>query len=130
VNDRVRQELRRDTGVDVRSVTATDSPDPELARPLAGVSGGHEGQPAVVADSGVMGNLPGTIEFRDWQTGTTGSLTIRMSLSVAELYDRISSAGGSVGRRIGQGLLLALFALGALFLIIQFMALVAGLALA
>jgi len=130
VNDRVRQELRRDTGVDVRSVTAADTPDPELARPLAGAAGGHEGQPAVVADSGVMGNLPGTIEFRDWLSGTTGSLTIRMSLSVAELYDRISSAGGNVGRRIGQGLLLALFALGALFLIIQFMALIAGLALA
>jgi sigma-B regulation protein RsbU (phosphoserine phosphatase) len=130
VNDRVRQELRRDTGVDVRSVTAADTPDPEFAKPLAGAAGGHEGQPAVVAESGVMGNLPGTIEFRDWLTGTTGSLTIRMSLSVAELYDRISSAGGNVGRRVGQGLLLALFAIGALFLIIQFMALIAGLALA
>jgi phosphoserine phosphatase RsbU/P len=130
VNDRFRQELRRDTGVDVRSVTAADSPDPELAKPLPGASGGHDGQPAVVADSGVMGNLPGTIEFRDWLTGATGSLTIRMSLSVAELYDRISSAGGNVGRRVGQGLLLALFAIGALFLIIQFMALIAGLALA
>jgi len=130
VNDRVRQELRRDTGVDVRSVTAADSPDPEFAKPLSGAAGGHDGQPAVVAESGVMGNLPGTIEFRDWLTGTTGSLTIRMSLSVAELYDRISSAGGNVGRRVGQGLLLALFAIGALFLIIQFMALIAGLALA
>ncbi len=130
VNDRVRQELRRDTGVDVRSVTAADSPDPEFAKPLPGAAGGHDGQPAVVAESGVMGNLPGTIEFRDWLTGATGSLTIRMSLSVAELYDRISSAGGNVGRRVGQGLLLALFAIGALFLIIQFMALIAGLALA
>ena len=130
VNDRVRQELRRDTGVDVRSVTAADSPKPEFAKPLPGTTGGHDGQPAVVADSGVMGNLPGTIEFRDWLTGTTGSLAIRMSLSVAELYDRISSAGGDMGRRVGQGLLLALFAIGALFLIIQFMALIAGLALA
>jgi sigma-B regulation protein RsbU (phosphoserine phosphatase) len=130
VNDRVRQELRRDTGVDVRSVTAADNPDPEFAQPLPGAAGGHDGQPAVVAESGVMGNLPGTIEFRDWLTGATGSLTIRMSLSVAELYDRISSAGGNVGRRVGQGLLLALFAIGALFLIIQFMALIAGLALA
>ena len=130
VNDRVRQELRRDTGVDVRSVTAAVSPNPEFAKPLPGTTGGHDGQPAAVADSGVMGNLPGTIEFRDWLTGTTGSLAIRMSLSVAELYDRISSAGGNVGRRVGQGLLLALFAIGALFLIIQFMALIAGLALA
>jgi phosphoserine phosphatase RsbU/P len=130
VNDRVRQELRRDTGVDVRSVTAADTLGPEFAKPLAGAAGGHDGQPAVVAESGVMGNMPGTIEFRDWLTGTTGSLTIRMSLSVAELYDRISSAGGDMGRRVGQGLLLALFAIGSLFLIIQFMALIAGLALA
>jgi sigma-B regulation protein RsbU (phosphoserine phosphatase) len=127
VNDNVRQQLRRDTGVDVRSVTAGDS---EEVKPLAGVAGGHEGRPPVIAEGGVMGNLPGTIEYRDWETGATGTLTVRMSLSVAELYDRISSAGGSVGRRVGQGLLLALFAIGALFLIIQFMALIAGLALA
>jgi sigma-B regulation protein RsbU (phosphoserine phosphatase) len=130
VNDNVRQQLRRDTGVDVRSVTLADSGDPKDAKPIVGLAGGHEGQSAVVAESGVMGNLPGTIEYRDWESGTTGTLTVRMSLSVAELYDRISSAGGNVGRRVGQGLLLVLFAIGALFLIIQFMALIAGLALA
>jgi sigma-B regulation protein RsbU (phosphoserine phosphatase) len=130
VNDSVRQQLRGDTGVDVRSVIAVQSADPKDAKPVTGRSGGHEGKPATVVDSGVMGNLPGTIEYRDWDTGTAGALTVRMSLSVAELYDRISSAGGSVGRRVGQGLLLVLFAIGALFLIIQFMALIAGLALA
>ena len=130
VNDEIRQQLRGDTGVDVRSVTAVESADPKDAKPVVGRSGGHEGRPAAVADSGVMGNLPGTIEYRDWDSGTAGALTVRMSLSVAELYDRISSAGGSVGRRVGQGLLLVLFAIGALFLIIQFMALIAGLALA
>jgi phosphoserine phosphatase RsbU/P len=130
VNDDIRRQLRGDTGVDVRSVTAVQSADPKDAKPVVGRSGGHEGKPATVADSGVMGNLPGTIEYRDWDTGTAGALTVRMSLSVAELYDRISSAGGSVGRRVGQGLLLVLFAIGALFLIIQFMALIAGLALA
>jgi phosphoserine phosphatase RsbU/P len=130
VNDSIRGQLRGDTGVDVRSVTAAESPDPKDAKPMAGREGGHEGQSAIVAESGVMGNLPGTIEYRDWESGTTGTLTVRMSLSVAELYDRISSAGGNVGRRVGQGLLLVLFAIGALFLIIQFMALIAGLALA
>src|SRR5436190_13511961 len=53
-----------------------------------------------------------------------------MPLCVAELSDRVSSAGRHVGRRVWQGLLLALFAIGALFLIIEFFALVAGLALA
>jgi sigma-B regulation protein RsbU (phosphoserine phosphatase) len=130
VNERVRQQLRGDTGVDVRSVTTTEGADPKDAKPLAGRAGGHEGQPAVLTDSGLMGNLPSPIEYRDWDSGAAGTLTVRMSLSVAELYDRISSAGGSVGRRVGQGLLLVLFAIGALFLIIQFMALIAGLALA
>src|SRR5207302_8226896 len=51
-------------------------------------------------------------------------------LRVGELYDRISAAEGSVGRTFGQGLLLVLLVIGALFLIIEFVALVAGLALA
>jgi len=130
VNDAVRQQLRRDTGVDVRSVIAGEAADPSDPRPLSGKPGGHTGEPTLAAESRVMGNLPGTIEYRDWESGAPGALAVRMSLSVAELYDRISSAGGRVGQKIGQGLLLALFAIGALFLIIQFMALIAGLALA
>jgi sigma-B regulation protein RsbU (phosphoserine phosphatase) len=46
------------------------------------------------------------------------------------LYDRISAAEGKASRSLSQGLLLLLFVIGALFLIIEFIALVAGLALA
>ncbi len=53
-----------------------------------------------------------------------------MQLSVGELYDRISSAQGLVGRNFGQGLLLGIFIIGGLFLVIEFVALIAGLALA
>ena len=131
VNDRVRQELRRDTGVDVRSVTAADSPDPEFAKPLPGAAGGHDGQPAVVAESGVMGNLPGTIEFRDWETGTAGTPDDQdVACPSPSSTIGFPRPAATSGRRVGQGLLLALFAIGALFLIIQFMALIAGLALA
>ena len=49
---------------------------------------------------------------------------------MSELYDRISAAEGIAGRSLGQGLLLLLFVIGALFLIIEFIALIAGLALA
>ena len=70
------------------------------------------------------------MEYRDWDTGAAGTLTVTMSLRVGELYDRISAAEGSVGRTFGQGLLILLAAIGALFLIIQFMAFIAGLALA
>jgi sigma-B regulation protein RsbU (phosphoserine phosphatase) len=55
---------------------------------------------------------------------------VSMQLSVGEVYDRISSAQGYVGKSLGQGLLVLLFIIGALFLVIEFVALVAGLALA
>ncbi len=56
---------------------------------------------------------------------------VTTALSVGELYDRISAAQGSVGgRTFGQNLLLVLFVIGALFLIIEAMALIAGFALA
>jgi sigma-B regulation protein RsbU (phosphoserine phosphatase) len=70
------------------------------------------------------------MDYRDWSTGETGALTASIALSVAELYDQISPAQGSVGRTFSQGLLLVLFVIGALFLIIEAMALVAGFALA
>jgi len=46
------------------------------------------------------------------------------------MYDRISAAQGSAGQNFRQGLLIALLVIGSLLLIIQFVALVAGLALA
>jgi sigma-B regulation protein RsbU (phosphoserine phosphatase) len=78
----------------------------------------------------VLSSLPSLMEFRDWTTGAPGTLTVTSGLSVAELYDRISASEGRVGRNFGQGLLLVLFVIGALFLIIESIALVAGLALA
>src|SRR3954452_12023487 len=52
-----------------------------------------------------------------------------MQLSVGEIYDRIS-AQGLVGQNTGRNLLLALSIIVGLFLVIEFVALVAGLALA
>jgi sigma-B regulation protein RsbU (phosphoserine phosphatase) len=68
--------------------------------------------------------------YRDWATGATGPLTVTTSLNVGELYDRISSPEGSLSKTLAQGLLLVLFVIGALFLIIEVMALIAGFALA
>jgi sigma-B regulation protein RsbU (phosphoserine phosphatase) len=126
VNDAVRQQLRRDTGVELKTISVVDS---EEARPLPGRSGAVD--PVIPQGTGgVLSSLPSLMEFRDWDTGTPGTLTVTNGLSVAELYDRISAAEGRVGRNFGQGLLLVLFVIGALFLIIQVIALIAGLALA
>jgi len=79
-----------------------------------------------------MASLPGVSasfpEIVDWATGEIrrGTVVASMQLSIAEMYARIAAAQGS----IGQALLLVLLAIGVLFLIIEAIALVAGLALA
>jgi hypothetical protein len=79
-----------------------------------------------------MASLPGVSasfpEVVDWATGETrsGTVVASMQLSIGEMYGRMAAAQGA----IGQGLLLVLLAIGVLFLIIEAIALVAGLALA
>jgi serine phosphatase RsbU (regulator of sigma subunit) len=130
VNDAIRQQLRKDTGVELKTVTAAPPREGSPARPLAGHDGGDQRGPASLTTPGILSALPSLMEYRDWSTGETGPLTLTTSLSVAELYDNISAAQGSVGRTFGQGLLLVLFVIGALFLVIEAMALVVGFALA
>src|SRR3954463_3359852 len=132
VNEQIRQQLRNETGVELKSVAAVSSTgrrDDKDAQPLAGTDGGdHDAPPAL--SPGILSSLPSLMQYRDWLTGVPGTLTVTTSLSVAELYDRISAAEGTVGRTFAQGLLLVLFVIGALFLIIEVMALIAGFALA
>jgi len=129
VNDRVRQQLRQETGVELKNVVALQGSKPGDARPLQGRSGGdREARSAGV--TGLLSSMPSLMEYRDWSSGASGTVNVTTGLSVSELYDRISAAEGIAGRSLGQGLLLLLFVIGALFLIIEFIALVAGLALA
>jgi serine phosphatase RsbU (regulator of sigma subunit) len=129
LNDAVRQQLKRETGVELKGVSPV--PNPRGIKPLSGPPARH---PPVQADpsqsSGLLNNLGSLMEYRDWDAGDTGTLLVSTRLSVTELYDRISSAEGMAGRSFGQGLLLALFGIGGLFLVIEFIALIAGLALA
>src|SRR4029079_9830192 len=72
------------------------------------------------------------LEYRDWNTGTPGTIVVSTRLSVTEIYARMSAAQGQIGNRsFGQALLLVLLVVvGGLFLIIVSLALVAGFALA
>ncbi|PYR40945.1 MAG: hypothetical protein DMF95_32220 [Acidobacteria bacterium] len=130
VNDSVREQVRRETGVQLRSVASAPPQDVKDAQPLTGRDGGDEPTPDALAAPGVLSRLRSPMEYRDWSTGATGTLMMTTALDVPELYDRISAAEGSIGRTFGQGLLLVLFVIGVLFLVIEAMALVAGLALA
>ena len=130
VTDLVRQQLRKETGVEMKSANADPGARAGDATPLVGIDGAHDEAPVPAVEGGIMSRLLSPVEYRDWTTGASGTLTVTIALNVAELYDRISAAEGNVGRALGQGLLLVLFAIGALFLIIQIVALIAGLTLA
>jgi phosphoserine phosphatase RsbU/P len=129
VNDAVREQLRSETGVSLKNVLAAEPSATNPARPLAGRDGDDDHETAPPATTGLLNSLPTLLVFRDWRTGTTGPLTVTTALNIGELYNRISSPEGGVGR-LSQGLLLVLFVIGALFLIIEAMALIAGFALA
>jgi sigma-B regulation protein RsbU (phosphoserine phosphatase) len=123
VNGPVRDGLRSETGVELTAVRTMRADAPVLrAR--------RQIEPLEAADSGAA--VPGVSasfpEIVDWATGETrgGTVVASMQLSIGEMYNRMAAAQGS----IGQGLLLVLIAIGVLFLIIEAIALVAGLALA
>jgi serine phosphatase RsbU (regulator of sigma subunit) len=127
VNDAVRGQLRRDTGVELKDIAVLESPD---ATALTGLPEAEDGTSGASSFRGLLSRVPSLMQFTDWSTGVPGTLTVISGLSIGEIYDRISATEGRIGRNLGQGLLLVLFVIGALFLIIQFIALVAGLTLA
>jgi serine phosphatase RsbU (regulator of sigma subunit) len=130
VNESINDRLRRETGVELKDVGAVlDST--HRVKPIAGRAGADRMPPTDPGTGrGLLRDLPSLFEYRDWTSGESGTLKVSMQLSVGELYDHISSVQGLVGRNFGQGLLLVLFIIGGLFLVIEFVALVAGLALA
>ncbi|MEQ1907258.1 MAG: HAMP domain-containing protein, partial [Vicinamibacterales bacterium] len=128
VNASVRDELRSETGVALTSIAkmSTSSTNVDVGvlparTPLA------EGQSFAQVSS-----LPATSasfpDIVDWRSGETLQRTVMasMQLSIGEMYGRMAAAQGS----IGQNLLVVLILIGVLFLIIEIIALVTGLALA
>jgi serine phosphatase RsbU (regulator of sigma subunit) len=130
IGGRVKDQLRRDTGVEITKIAGRDSRGD--AQPLAGVAtaGSDDIQPPADASTGLLSNLPVQAEFIDWNTRASGQLFVNTDLKVGELYDRISAGPALAKGNLGQGLLLILFIIGGLFIVIEAMALTAGLALA
>jgi serine phosphatase RsbU (regulator of sigma subunit) len=130
VSDQVRRQFREETGVELTRVVALPV-DTAQVRPLQARSGFAPS----ITESDDVTSLPlpsySFLQYRDWSTGETGPLVAAMQISISDMYDRISAAQGLIGSRsFGAGLLLLLILIGILFLIIEFVALVAGLALA
>jgi phosphoserine phosphatase RsbU/P len=127
VDHAVKDRLRADTSVELTGAQLkSDAAHVLEGRPTSGEA--RAAQPAVT-------RLPqpavSFLEYRDWATGAAGTLQASMQLSVGEIYTRISDARGSVdGRSLGEAWVILLLLVGGLFLLIQVIAVVMGLALA
>jgi sigma-B regulation protein RsbU (phosphoserine phosphatase) len=134
VTDDVTGRLRTESGVELQHVSivagANGSAD---IKPLPGHVDADGGPAhAEAAASGGRLTQVAYLDVRDWATGDVGQVAVQIKLSIGEIYALISGAKthSSDARTIGQGMLLLLSAIGLLFLIIEFVALIAGLALA
>jgi len=138
----VARQLRDDTGIEFGEVTDIVSPA-SGARPLRGRAtvdpAGDE--PPVPTSTPARGWVDGLLEqpqswyafldFTDWDTGRGGSVAVAIGMSPAEVYRRISATTVLIGAfNFGQVLVLLLSIVGALFLVIEAVALVMGLSLA
>jgi serine phosphatase RsbU (regulator of sigma subunit) len=121
--------IAQDTGVAVRSVSTVYVAGASAA-PIEGRAGAGTGRDP--AEPGGPLSWVTFLDYHDWATGQPGTLLVATTLSVPDIYQRISAAQGVVGDRpFGQALLLVLLVVvGGLFFIIEVVALAAGSALA
>ncbi len=135
VDEQVQAELYRLTGIEPGPVSLIrPDEDPRSARPVAG--GNVSSQPIVHRVDTTSGskwkfNWAVFLEFIDWNTGTKGSVSMSIRVSVREIYQRISLAQSRIRNwTIGEITLVFLGFIGFLFLIIEFAAFVMGFTLA
>jgi sigma-B regulation protein RsbU (phosphoserine phosphatase) len=131
VNEATAARLREDTGIELREVSV----GPRGVSPLPARAGARVVRLAapVSADTDPSRRyqLPWVtlLDFVDWDTGRTDDVMLSIGMSIGEIYARLQPA--QVGQRsFGQTIIMVLVLVAVLFLIIQFVALVFGLALA
>jgi sigma-B regulation protein RsbU (phosphoserine phosphatase) len=125
LNELAATRLREETGIEPGAIALSGGgPAPMLARP-----GAARSRPSDAANQRFQPAWVVFLDYTDWTTGRIGTATIRIMMSVGQIYDRLApSKVGPV--TFGQMLVLLIMAVGILFLVIQFVALVMGLALA
>lgn len=126
--------LRSDTSL---ILNATDVSGPAAPIPPGRPSSGGEGAPDVAESPSRSGAATfeqasvSFLEYRDWVTGQSGTVQATMTVSIAEIYGRLTLGRGSnSGLSLSQAFVLVLIAVGVLFLFIQAIAIAMGFALA
>jgi sigma-B regulation protein RsbU (phosphoserine phosphatase) len=126
IDDGVFDKLYEATGVKADTVHLAGT-DAAPVPPVAGLA--RDGGPFSMFEHGVT-----ILDARDWESGAIHRATIGNSYAIRELYRKLAAAQsaqlGTSGLTFSEGILLILVVVAVLFLIIQFVALVMGLALA
>ena len=124
VSGEMREQLRRDTGVELTSFRV-------ISAEAAWLRGRGRAPEVARAAQALPLTSVSILEYHDWTTDRIGRLVATMQLSIGEIYQKISGSQGLIGNRsFGEGLLLVLVVIGVLFLIIEAVALATGLSLA
>lgn len=118
-------QLQDRTTIEVGSVSLVSSPAVALPQ------GTGEAAP-VAGNFTLFRNSVTILECVDWNTGGDQRASVALTYRPGQLYDRLAKAQGVMfgGRTLGEAVLVILVVVAVLFLIIQFVALVMGLALA
>ena len=127
----IEQRILEETGIRLGEITALlgEGRKPPLGRSF-------ERRPPVPQNTPMLSlrtqHWVAFLDVSDWSTGTLESASVAILINVWEIYNRISvvSTAGVGAMSFGQLLLLVLGVIGALFLVIQFAALVIGVVLA
>jgi sigma-B regulation protein RsbU (phosphoserine phosphatase) len=126
VNESTAARLREDTGIELRDVSARG------VQPAPGRPGARAVSLATSSASASAGmRLPwvAMLGLVDWTSGRTGDVFLSIGMSIGEIYARLQPS--QVGQAsMGQTVIIVLVLVAVMFLIIQFVALVFGLALA
>jgi sigma-B regulation protein RsbU (phosphoserine phosphatase) len=122
------ERLQRETGVRLADVRAPSLDEVHPLQVRGEASADASASP--VAPTDVPMTSVAFLDYVDWSSGGRAELRASIRMNVSEIYNRIAAAEGGAGRYFGQGLLLMLVVIGLLFLLIEALALVAGLALA
>jgi phosphoserine phosphatase RsbU/P len=126
IDDERIQQLLEKTAVRARSVVTTE----QAARAASRGSGTAAAYPNGIALMWTRSVIQ--LDDVDWDSGNPGRATISISYRLGELYNQLSSAQSIVvgGMRLGDAILAVVVVIAFLFLIIEAVALLMGLALA
>ena len=126
VNEATAARLRDDTGIELRDVSARGV-QPAAGRPGARVV--SLSAATASADAGMRLPWVAMLSLVDWSSGRAGDVFLSIGMSIGEIYARLQPS--QVGQAsMGQTVIIVLVLVAVMFLIIQFVALVFGLALA